>query len=198
MEKEKERASFANSVIIPNSSRNGGLALLWKRDITVEVQGYSGNYVDALVTNPSSGFRWCITGFYGHPEAHHRKESWNLLKKLNRQYQLPWLCFGNFNEIVLMEEKLGGVRRSQRQMDDFREAIHHYGFKDLGYCGPDFTLCNMQERENKIYLRLNQALATTKWINAYKDVKLHHMVDSTSDHCALLIIDAFIPQQPKR
>ena len=49
MEKEKEKASFANSVIIPNSSRSEGLALLWKRDIIVEVQGYSGKYVDAIV-----------------------------------------------------------------------------------------------------------------------------------------------------
>ena len=49
----------------------------------------------------------------------------------------------------------------------------------------------MQERENIIYLRLDRALTTTKWKNAYKDVKVHHMVDSTSDHCALLITDAF-------
>ena len=49
MEKEKEKASFTNSVIIPNSSRSEGLALLWKRDIIVEVQGYSGKYVDAIV-----------------------------------------------------------------------------------------------------------------------------------------------------
>ena len=51
MEKEKEKASFTNSVIIPNSSRSEGLALLWKRDITVEVQGYSGKYADAIVTD---------------------------------------------------------------------------------------------------------------------------------------------------
>ena len=49
MEKGKEKASFTNSVIIPNSSRSEGLALLWKRDIIVEVQGYSGKYVDAIV-----------------------------------------------------------------------------------------------------------------------------------------------------
>ena len=36
---------------------------------------------------------------------------------------------------MLVEEKLGGVQRSQKQMDEFREAIRR--FKDLGYCGPD-------------------------------------------------------------
>ena len=98
--------------------------MLWSRDIKVEVKGYSGNYIDAVVTELESGFKWRITGFYGNPETHRRKESWDLLRSLGQKYQLPWLCFGDFNEIVLVEEKLCVVKRSQRQMDEFREAIH--------------------------------------------------------------------------
>uniref|UniRef100_A0A7N2KYU2 Endonuclease/exonuclease/phosphatase domain-containing protein n=1 Tax=Quercus lobata TaxID=97700 RepID=A0A7N2KYU2_QUELO len=110
--------------------RSGGLALLWRRDVKVEIQGYLGSYIDAIVTNLELEFKWRITGFYGHPETHRRRESWDILRSLNRQYQLPWLCFGDFNEIVSMEEKFGGARRSQRQMNDFREAIHHYSTSD--------------------------------------------------------------------
>ena len=47
--------------------------MLWSRDIKVEVQGYSGNYIDAVVTNPESGFKWRIMGFYGNLETHRRK-----------------------------------------------------------------------------------------------------------------------------
>ena len=54
------------------------------------------------------------------------------------------MCFGDFNEIVSMEEKKGGVVSSQRQMENFRSAIHQCGFRDLGYCGHDYTWCNMQ------------------------------------------------------
>ena len=110
MEKEKEKLGFTNGLIIPSSGRSGGSALLWKKDITVEVQGYSANHIDAIVTIPSSGFKWRITGFYGQPETHRRKESWDLLWVLNRKFTLPWMCFGDFNEIVSMEENLGGVR----------------------------------------------------------------------------------------
>ena len=49
--------------------------MLWSRDIKVEVQGYSRSYTDAVVTDPESGFKWRITGFYGNPETHCRKES---------------------------------------------------------------------------------------------------------------------------
>ena len=101
-----------NGLIVPSVGRSGGLAMLWSRDIKVEVKGYSGNYIDAVVTELESGFKWRITGFYGNPETHRRKESWDLLRSLGQKYQLPWLCFGDFNEIVLVEEKLCVVKRS--------------------------------------------------------------------------------------
>ena len=75
-------------------------------------------------------------------------------------------------------------------MGDFRDAIHQCGFKDLGFFGPEFTWCNMQEGDNRMYLRLDRALATPDWIDYFKEVKVHHLVVPTSDHCALLITDA--------
>ena len=117
------------------------------------------------------------------------------MKSLSQKYQLPWLCFDDFNEIVVVEEKLGGVQRSQKQMDEFREAIHHCRFKDLGYCGPEFTWCNMQEDESRLYLRLDRALATPEWVDHYKNIKVYHLVESTSDHCALLISDDIVVQK---
>ena len=49
-----------------------------------------------------------------------------------------------------------------------------------------------------MYLRLDQALATLEWINYYKDKKVHHLVESTFDHCTLLITDATIQKHPNR
>ena len=53
----------------------------------------------------------------------------------------------------------------------------------------------MQEGENIMYLRLDQALATPDWVDHYKDVKVHHLVESTSDHYALLVTDAIVVQK---
>ena len=97
---------FINGLVIP--SRSGGLALLWRKEIIVDVQSYSDRHIDAIITE-DSGFKWRITGFYGNLEVHKRKESWDLLKALSRKFQLPWLCFGDFNEIVSVAEKMGGA-----------------------------------------------------------------------------------------
>ena len=114
MEREKFKIGLLNGLIVPSVGKSGGLAMLWSRDIKVEIQAYSRNHIDAVLTDPDSNFKWRITDFYRNPETHCRKESWDLLRSLNQKYQLPWLCFGDFNEIVSMEEKFGGVQRSQR------------------------------------------------------------------------------------
>ena len=142
MEKKKVSVGYTNGLVIPSHARRGGLAFLWKKDIIVDVQSYLDRHIDAII-NEDSGFKWRIIGFYGNPEAHRRKESWDLLKALSKNFQLPWLCFGDFNEIASAGEKMRGAQRSQRQMDDFREAIDCCRFMDLGYCGPEFTWCNM-------------------------------------------------------
>ena len=81
-------------------------------------------------------------------------------------------------------------------MDDFREAIDCCRFMDLGFCGSEFTWCNMQEGRHRIYLRLDRALVTQEWINHYKDMRVHHLVESACDHCALLITDSIVLQSP--
>ena len=197
MEKKKMSVGFINGLIIPSHGRSGGLTFLWKKEISVDVQSYSDRHIDAIITE-DSGFKWRITGFYGNPEVHRRKESWNLLKALSKMLQLPWLCFGDFNEIVSVGEKMGGVQRSQRQMDDFREAINCCRFVDLGYYGPEFTWCNMQEGRNRMYLRLDRALATKDWCDHYKEMKVHHLVESASDHCAFFITDSCVSHWPRK
>ncbi|KAL0012555.1 hypothetical protein SO802_007663 [Lithocarpus litseifolius] len=111
--------------------------------------------------------------------------------------KLPWICFGDFNEILSMEEKLGGLSRSQNQMEKFRNVVNYCGFKDLGYVGPDFTWCNMREGAGRMSLRLDRVLATNDWINKFGEVRVHHLVNSTSDHCALFLSDPKASKLPR-
>ena len=57
MEREKFKIGLLNGLIVPSVGRNVGLAMLWSRDIKVEIQGYSRNHIDAVVTDPDSNFK---------------------------------------------------------------------------------------------------------------------------------------------
>jgi hypothetical protein len=50
-----------------------------------------------------------FTGFYGHPDPSRRHESWDLLTHLKGFTPDPWLCVGDFNEVVEQSEKVGGI-----------------------------------------------------------------------------------------
>ena len=40
-----------------------------------------------------------------------REDSWSVLHHLSSQFNLPWVCIGDFNEITKLSEKLGGALR---------------------------------------------------------------------------------------
>ena len=105
------KVGLLNGVIVPNQGRSGGIAMLWESDLNVELKSYTRYHIDAVVTDPTSGFKWRITGFYGNPNTNWRKESWELLQFLNAQFQMPWVCMGDFNEILSSSKKWGGLER---------------------------------------------------------------------------------------
>lgn len=73
---------FQNCFAVDSKGRSGGLALLWKSDIEVEICSYNNYHIDALVMS-SSPYR--ITLFYGNPRMDKRKESWDLLRLLEKK-----------------------------------------------------------------------------------------------------------------
>ena len=190
MEKVKYILGFLNGLIVPSRGRSGGLALLWSSDMNLEIKNYSNFHIDSIITEPENGFSWRYIGFYGHPETHLREESWKFISFLNSQYCLSWFCCGDFNEILSMNEKVGGAQRSQHQMEGFRQVVNNCCFQDLGYCGPNFTWSNIKEGNQRISLRLDRAFATPEWLELFRNPKVHHLTESTFDHCILAISDS--------
>ena len=63
-ETEQRKWSMERKKMSIGYGRSGGLALLWRKEINVDVQSFSNRHIDAIVTE-DRGFKWRITGFYG-------------------------------------------------------------------------------------------------------------------------------------
>lgn len=61
---------------------------------------YSKHHFDAWLVDSVVGLRSRITAVYGHPDVSGRSSLWNLMKSLSMGTLTPWLCFGDFNEII--------------------------------------------------------------------------------------------------
>ena len=139
---------------------SGGLALLWKPNTQVNVQNFSRWFIDAHILCNDTGLKLRLIGFYRQPDMSRREETWTLLESLKHSNNLPWLCLGDYNEIISQTKKSGGRLRPTRQMDRFHEVIHHCGFMDLGYTGSPFTWSRNHPVNGQTYIRLDGALAT--------------------------------------
>ena len=115
LEKVKRELEFDGLFTVPSDGRGGGLALLWKSEMNVWVDSFSKFHIDAIVHGGSEE-AWRLTGFYGEPDRDRREEGWNMLRMLRSRSELPWCCFGDFNELLKVEDKRGGVARSHNQM----------------------------------------------------------------------------------
>lgn len=72
---------------------------------------------------------------YGEPSWDHKDRIWAAMRSLknNVSNSLPWLVIGNFNEILYHYEKEGGRARSQRQLQDFHDALDDCELVDIGF-----------------------------------------------------------------
>ena len=102
----QEDLPYRCMLAVPCTQRRSGLALLWKEEVNLNIQTYSPHHIDALIPNDEQHL-WRLTGFYGWPEESQKKESWQPLKHLHTRLSVPWLCWGNFNEILTSSENQG-------------------------------------------------------------------------------------------
>ena len=68
MNRLKVRVDFEIFFTISRLGRSGGLAILWKEEVGLEVKNYSQLDIDVHITSKGGEVWWPI-GFYGHPDS---------------------------------------------------------------------------------------------------------------------------------
>ena len=124
--------------MVPRHNIGGGLALFWSNDIQVDIQSFSDNHIDAIIDHRVDD-AWRFMSFYGNLNAASQEDSWSRLKTLSTRFSLPWICMGDFNEIILVEETQRWLDRPERQIQGFHDALDFCGLKDFGFNGFPFT-----------------------------------------------------------
>lgn len=161
--------------------------MMWKEGVDIRFMSCSNSHIDveiheSLVTTP-----WRATGFYGHPDVGKRFISWQLLDFLKNQYSMPWVMFGDFNEITHSNEKMRWLDRDLKQMEDFRGCLTRCKLYDLGFIGQKFTWCNGREGEQRTKIRLDRMVANEEWMRIFPEARVRHVAMPISDHCLLAL-----------
>ena len=89
MTKKKFTLGFTEGLVVASNGSKGGLALLWRKEIMVDVQTFGPWHIDVKVGGVDGTGKWRFTGFYGQPETSRREETWRILERLGNSNHLP-------------------------------------------------------------------------------------------------------------
>ena len=109
------------------------------------------------------------------------------MKHLYSRLPNPWLCCGDFNEILRSGEKQGSRPKSLQLMQEFRTTLLCCGLVDLGFQGNQYTWNNGCPKDAFVRERLDRACASAEWRELFPHVKVSHLQASYSDHIPILI-----------
>lgn len=131
---------------------------------------------------------WRLTGVYGEPMRSQRHKTWDLLRNLSRDANLPWCLVGDFNNVKSQLDKKGGSLYPTYLIEGFNNCLQDTGLHDLDIIGHQFTWERGKNTDHHIEIRLDRVLANSLWLDKFQLAKIYNLVGSQSDHSPLLLI----------
>ncbi|XP_074346940.1 uncharacterized protein LOC141685753 [Apium graveolens] len=199
MEKVRRALHFDGLFAVDSQGMSGGLALLWRVKDQVNLQSFSRNHIDIEIKVDGKEV-WRLTGIYGESDRSQRRKTWDLLRNLARDSNLPWCAIGDFKNIVSQQDKRGGAPYPTWIIEGFNEVLSETGLIDLDIVGHQFTWKKSRGKEKWTEVRLDMALTTSTWLNLSPLVKLYNMEGSSSDHSPIMLVleDSSKVDRPKK
>lgn len=184
---------FDYSWIDPSAGKTSCLALFWKKSVKVNVVSSSPNHIDAII-GESSEVQWRFIGVYGFADKSRKHETWSFLRDFHSWSPLPWMCAGDFNEILWSHKKLGLGIRQEGMMKEYRDALDECGLMEFGCVGKKITWRG-KWAGSLVLERLDRAVANNGWFSLYPGIKVQHLGTYSLDHRAILIkLEGIIPR----
>ncbi|XVE95435.1 hypothetical protein REPUB_Repub02eG0096900 [Reevesia pubescens] len=161
---------------------SGGLWLIWNAlEVDIEILAFSSQLIHAYVKQAGQ-VDWLLTAIYGSPAAEERKLLWESLKEASNCHDLPWMAIGDFNQVTSAEEKSSkrGVNLNQCRL--MLECLNYCELFDLQASGPQLTWCNKRDGLNYTRVKLDRALANSKWCDLFNSISVMNLPRTYSDH----------------
>ncbi|KAI3906287.1 hypothetical protein MKW92_004050, partial [Papaver armeniacum] len=158
---------YQHYCIVASVGRSGGLWLLWKDEVNIEITSKYSNLIHGIVHLDSARYPWNLFCIYGPPVTSQRSNFWQNMTSYAQNFDGSKCFIGDFNAIASSEEKFGGLPVLNSNISYFKEFIQLNHLIDLGYKGPAYTWTNGRDIEGLIRQRLDRVLANPEWCIGY-------------------------------
>ncbi|KAM1294906.1 hypothetical protein ACFX1Q_015702 [Malus domestica] len=193
----RRRLGFSKGFHVSPIGRAGGLSMWWDESVDVEV-GFSSKYsIDARFKLVDSEGWTRVTWVYGTSYRAEKEAFWGWMHTWFKPSNIPWLCGGDFNEILWDYEKSGGADLNYNRPWFLEEFLNSSELMDMEFKGPPFTWRGMRNGQ-LVEERLDRVLSNKLWQECWPNSLVIHEPVIGSDHCPLIIQSQPHGHKPKK
>ncbi|MDV3200531.1 MAG: endonuclease/exonuclease/phosphatase family protein [Pigeon pea little leaf phytoplasma] len=142
----------------------GGLALAWKEEASVVIEGEADFYVQFRWEDKALMRSWQVFAVHLSSDERVRNQQYDTLIELIKSAGQYYIIAGDFNAISSYHEKAGGRMKTASSIDGFNAFVSSCGLLDLGFVSSKFTWTNRQYGGELIQERLDRCLASVQWV----------------------------------
>lgn len=129
---------------------------------------------------------WECIVVYGFNHCQERASLWQALCEISDRSHKPWLVWGDFNNILAPEERVGSIV-SSNEFREFKNCLAHCGSYDLKSKGCYFTWNNKQEGGGRVYCKLDRILFDEEWHDMFPNAIAEFLPKGIFDHTPMVV-----------
>ncbi|KAL4382918.1 hypothetical protein GQ457_15G016510 [Hibiscus cannabinus] len=127
------RHGFSSSYRVEANGFVGGIWIMWKENISLDVIAVSNQFIHSICVDRHSENTTLLTLVYASLVNGKRRELWSQLLVLKPVVHVPWILGGDFNAILNSDERMGGAIRRAMPCRRFSAFIEEAELFDLDH-----------------------------------------------------------------
>ncbi|KAL4363646.1 hypothetical protein GQ457_04G012640 [Hibiscus cannabinus] len=176
------KSSFDSSYRVEAQGFSGGIWLIWRKTVRVDVLAVSSQFVHTICYSLEDGKCFYGSFVYASPNSLRRKDLWAQLLAVDPSNNFPWVVGGDLNVIGSSDERAGGSLRRIGVCRQFHGFLIDFSLVDMRFIGPSFTW-----RRGTLFQRLDRCLCNPNFYDTFSTSEVHHLVMTGSDHRPIML-----------
>ncbi|XP_031095329.1 uncharacterized protein LOC115999629 [Ipomoea triloba] len=169
------------------SAGNDKIWVFWSNEVIVNVVEVSEQVITLRVQSPELEKEMLVSCVYASCNGRVRKELWGQLETMAEGMgNHRWACFGDFNCILNIDEKKGGLPYNITKSRDFQECVDRADLREVTSYGGPFSWWNGRQGEQAVWKKLDRCMVNAEWD---ENLKTHnqYLSKASSDHSPMVL-----------
>ncbi|KAL9679449.1 hypothetical protein QQ045_017311 [Rhodiola kirilowii] len=113
---------------------------------------------------------------------------WKEIESIIRLAAGSWLCLGDFNCILRLDEKRNGNIIRDTELEDLNKFVSNCELSDLDASGHFFAWSNKNSiPDRRIWCKLDRVMGNEDWIKAHPNASAVFLPPGISDHSPVMV-----------